>query len=104
MAHTSTLHVKIDPLTDEHLQRLAAERKTSKSQLVREAISACYQTAIEDLPVKQRRAIAAYQGGFISIGRLAEVMGMHVLELRDWLREHDIAQNSTYAEQDVTNA
>ncbi len=29
---------------------------------------------------------------------------VHVLELRHWLRDHDIAQNSTFHEQDVNNA
>ena len=46
-----------------------------------------------DLPHSQRQAVEAYRGGFISIGRLAEVMGMHVLELRQWLAEHAIDEN-----------
>ena len=104
MAQTATLHVKLNPVTDAKLKRLAADRQTSKGQLVREAISACYQTSIDELPVKQQQAIAAYEGGFISVGRLAQAMGMHVLELRHWLREHDIAQNSTFQEQDAANA
>ena len=104
MAQTATLHVKLNPATDAKLKRLAADRQTSKGQLVREAISACYQTSIDELPVKQQQAIAAYEGGFISLGRLAQAMGMHVLELRHWLREHDIAQNSTFQEQDAANA
>ncbi len=31
-------------------------------------------------------------------------MGMNVLDLRHWLREHDITQNGMYAEQDSANA
>ena len=36
MAHDATLHVKIDPATNDQLARLAAARKTSKGQLVRD--------------------------------------------------------------------
>jgi len=104
MAYSATLHVKLDPDTDACLKRLAARRQTSKGQLVRAAISACYETSLMDLPVHQRQAVAAFEGGFISIGRLAEAMGMHVLDLRQWLADHDIAQNSVYAEQDAANA
>lgn len=104
MANTSTLHVKLDPSTDEHLKHLALLRHTSKGQLVREAILACYQTALEGLPLQQRQAIAAYEGGFISIGKLAQVMGMPVLQLRSWLQDHGIPQNGAYREQDVENA
>ena len=46
------------------LKHLAELRRKSKGQLVREAISACYQTSLSDLPLHQSQAIAAYQGGF----------------------------------------
>ena len=104
MAHTATLHVKIDPGTDACLKRLAARRHTSKGQLVREAVSACYQTSLLDLPLPQRQAIAAYEGGFISVGRLALALGMHVVDVRHWLREHGLAQNVSFSDQDVANA
>jgi predicted HTH domain antitoxin len=55
-------------------------------------------------PSRQQRALSAYQGGFISIGKLAEVMGMHVLDLRSWLDEHGIAQNTSMSTDDHTNA
>lgn len=104
MTRTATLHIKLDPEIDEQLKWLAADRQTSKGQLVREAISACYQSTLTDLPLRQRQALAAYEGGYISVGRLAQAMGMHVLELRRWLCEHDMAQNNAYRSQDVANA
>ena len=88
MPQDTTLHVKLDSETDKKLKKLAYDCGKSKGQLVREAISACYQTAMEDLPLRQRQALSAYQGGYISLGRLARVMGMHVLELRPWLQKH----------------
>lgn len=104
MANSATLHIKLNPEKDKYLTELARKRHTSKGELIREAITACYQTSLEDLPLQQRQALAAYQGGFISIGRLAKVMGMQVLELRKWLQEHGIAQNTGFTEQDVENA
>jgi len=71
MAHDATLHLKLDPESAENLKRIAQSRNKSRGQLVREAIAACYQTGGMDLPQKQEQALAAYQGGFISIGRLA---------------------------------
>ena len=104
MAHDATLHVKIDPDTNEQLARLAAARKTSKGQLVRDAIFACYQVPVNDLPIRQRHALAAFAGGFISIGKLAESFGMHVLDLRRWLSEHGIDQYTAMSAADHLNA
>lgn len=104
MAHDATLHVKIDPATNEQLARLAAARRTSKGQLVRDAIFACYQVPVNDLPILQRQALAAFAGGFISIGKLAESLGMHVLDLRRWLTEHGIDQNTAMSADDHVNA
>ena len=104
MPQDATLHVKLDSATDRQLRKLAYDRGKSKGQLVREAISACYQTALDDLPLGQQRAVVAYQGGFVSIGKLARVMGMHALELRTWLSEHKIVSYNPYTEGDTGNA
>jgi DNA-directed RNA polymerase specialized sigma24 family protein len=104
MPQDATLHVKLDSETDGKLKKLAYDRGKSKGQLVREALSACYQTAMDELPLRQRRALAAYQGGYISQGKLARVMGMHVLELRGWLKEHEIACSHPFSEADTANA
>ncbi len=104
MAQDATLHVKIDPATNEELARLAAARKTSKGQLVRAAIFACYQVPRNELPIQQRHALAAFVGGYISLGKLAEAFGMHVLDLRRWLYEHGIEQNTAMSADDHVNA
>jgi hypothetical protein len=88
----------------EAVRRLAAARGKSKGQLVREAIATCYQTSFGDLPARQRQALSAYQGGFISIGKLAREMGMHVLQLRSWLAERGIAQQVVYGDEDAARA
>jgi len=104
MAQTSTLHVKLDAGTDGKLKRLAYVRHTSKGQLVREAIAACYQTSLDELPLPQRQAVAAYQGGYISLGKLARAMGLHALALRRWLEEHDVPQSGAYKDEDSVHA
>lgn len=104
MAQDATLHVKLEGAVDKQLKRLAYEQGKSKGQLVREAISACYQASLDDLPVRQSRALSAYQGGYISIGKLAQVMGLHILELRRWLNEHNISQENAFGDEDVGNA
>ncbi len=104
MSNNATVHIKLNSEKDKYLSALARKRQTSKGQLIREAIAACYQASLEDLPLQQRQAVAAYQGGFISIGRLAQVMGMQVLNLRTWLQEHDIPQKTVFTEQDSANA
>ena len=103
MAQDATLHVKLDRDTDARLKQLAHARGTSKGQLVRDAISACYQATMDGLPVQQSHALAAYQGGFISLSRLAKAMGMHVLEVRPWLQERGFEQRNAYGATDATH-
>ena len=104
MAQDATLHVKLDRVTDGQLKKRAYQRGKSKGQLVREAITACYQTAADDLSVHQRNALAAYQGGYISMGKLARDMGMNVLALRQWMKERGFEQICAVEDMDVANA
>lgn len=104
MAQESTLHIKLDKKTDAQLKHLAYQRKTSKGQLVREAITACYQTTTEELSLPQQQALAACQGGYISVGKLASIMGMHVLEMRTWLAEHNIDVPAAFGPEDTAHA
>lgn len=104
MAQDATLHVKVEPSMAKALKRLAKQRKRTMGELVRQAIAACYQVESLGLPLEQSRALAAYQGGFISLGKLAEAMGMHVLDLRDWLMSHGLAEPAEYDERDASNA
>ncbi|MEX2530794.1 MAG: ribbon-helix-helix protein, CopG family [Gemmatimonadota bacterium] len=96
--------MKLDRETDDKLKRLAAARGKSKGQLVREAISASLQPSLDDLPLTQRQALSAYQGGYISIGRLSQAMGMHVLALRTWLNERGIEQQIAFRDDDAGRA
>lgn len=101
---SSTLHIKLKPELANGLKTLSRKRATSVGELVRQAVISCYQLELLDLGEKQRRAIEAFQGGYISLGKLAEEMGMNVLKIRKWLEEHDIPQNNSFLEDDVKNA
>ena len=59
---------------------------------------------MDNLSDQQRRAVEAFQGGYISLGKLAEEMGMNIWNTRKWLIEHDIPQNNSFFENDVKNA
>ena len=54
--------------------------------------------------MQQRHALAAYVGGYISMGKLAVALGMHVVDLRRWLFEHGIRQNTEMSTDDDRNA
>jgi hypothetical protein len=86
------------------LKLLSKKRSMPVGELVRRAVSRCYQFDTMELAERQRLALAAFQGGYISIGKLSEEMGLTVIETRRWLDEHDIPQNSAFCENDVKNA
>ncbi len=100
----ATIHIKVKPEIAKGLKELSKKRETSVGELVRQALFSCYQIDLLTIGQKQRRAIEAFRGGYISQGKLAEEMGMNVWELRKWLHEHDISQNLSFLEDDVKNA
>ena len=99
----STLHIKVKPELAKGLKALARKRETSVGELIRQAVISCCQIEISGLNEKQRRAVVAFQGGYISQGKLAEEMGMNIWNTRKWLVEHDIPQNNSFFEIDVKN-
>ena len=101
---SSTIHIKVKPELAKGLKALSRKRETSVGELVRQAVLSCYQLDLLNLNEKQRRAVEAFQGGYISLGKLAEEMGMNVWNTRKWLNEHEIAQNNSFLEDDVNNA
>jgi hypothetical protein len=101
---SSTIHIKVTPELADALKSLSQKRETSVGELVRRAILSCYQLDILNLTENQRRAVEAFQGGYISLGKLAEEMGMNVWNIRKWLEEHDIPQHNSFLEEDAKNA
>jgi len=102
---SATLHIKVKPELASDLKELSQKRKISVGELVRQAVLARYQLDLSiSLNNKHRRALEAYQGGYISLSKLATEMGMTVWDMRHWLNEHDIAQNMAFHQDDSSNA
>lgn len=101
---SATLHIKVSPEVARGLKNLAKKRNVPVGELVRRAVASSYQLDWSNLPDHQRRAVAAYQGGYISLGKLAEEMGLTVVDVRRWLSEHDIVRHSVYCDDDAGNA
>lgn len=75
-------------------------------ELIRDAIDQVYQSkdAIEN---RRTLAMEAYKEGLLSLGRLAEVLGMDPLSTRDYLLENGIpvqSQDSDDILKDIANA
>jgi hypothetical protein len=101
---SSTIHIKLKPELAKGLKALAKKRETSVGELVRQAVISCYQIDMANLSDQQRRAVEAFQGGYISLGKLAEKMGMNIWNTRKWLLEHDMPPNNSIFGDDVKNA
>ncbi len=100
----STLHIKVDTGIARGLKDLSRKRETSVGELVRRAVISCYQFDLLDLSEKQRRALEAFRGEYISLGKLSEEFGMNIWDTREWLKEHNIVQNNSFLESDINNA
>ncbi|MCK5695730.1 MAG: hypothetical protein KAH62_03870 [Desulfobacula sp.] len=101
---SATLHIKVKPEIAKGLKLLSKKKETSVGELIRQAVFSCYQLEFLGLNQRQKHAIAAFQGGYISLGKLAEKMGMTIWDIRIWLEEHDILQNNFFQESDIENA
>lgn len=99
-----TLHIKISHEINQDLKHLAKIRGMTVSELIRQALFVCYQLDLLGLSDRQKQSLEAYRGGFISLGKLSEVMGQSPIEMRRWLNEHKIVQANAYSEDDVQNA
>lgn len=99
-----TLHIKVDHEFNKMLKQLGKVRGMSISALIRQALITCYQLDMMGLSERQKQAVEAYRGGFISIGKLSELMGRPAVEIRKWLFEHSISQNNVFTEDDTKNA
>jgi len=104
VAQDTTLHVKVESSIAEGLKALARRRKQTVAELIRRAIGICYQPDLLGLTDTQRQALEEYRGGYISLGKLAEAMGLTAADTRLWLNEHEIRQNICFAGGDTENA
>ncbi len=101
---SSTIHIKVKPEIARGLKELSIKKETSVGELIRKAVISCYQLDLFDLSEKQNRALEAFRGEYISLGKLAEEFGMNIWDMREWLEVHNISQNNSFIESDINNA
>jgi predicted HTH domain antitoxin len=100
----STIHIKVTPEIAQGLKELSRKKDTSVGDLVRKAVISCYQLDLFDLSEKQSRALEAYRGEYISLGKLSEEFGMNIWDMQEWLEVHNIPRNTSFLESDINNA
>ncbi|MCX7975227.1 MAG: UPF0175 family protein [Candidatus Aminicenantes bacterium] len=88
------------------LKKYAKKEGKTLGQLVREAIDTSYKK--KDLLEERRQvALSAYKEGLISLGKLAEVLGLDPVSTRIYLKEMNIpvlVQDQAEIAQDAKNA
>lgn len=96
-------------LTEEQhkkLKQYAKKEGKTLGKMVREAVDQTYKKK-DSLEKRKQTAINAYKESFISLGKLAEVLGLDPVSARLYLEEHKIPlqqQDLEDISQDVANA
>ena len=96
-------------LSDEQhkkLKRYAHREGRTLGGLVRDALDVVYKKK-DRIEQRKQVAISAYQEGFVSLGKLAEVLGLDPVSTRNYLKEKGIPIQSQDLEeliQDSENA
>lgn len=87
------------------LKQMAASMHRTLGELVRDAIDSAFTS--DTVERRHQVALAAYQEGFISLGKLAQSLGVDPLTARNYLKERGIRQMVQGADEiaaDATNA
>lgn len=83
-------------LKDDQLRKIklyAKKEGRTLGRLVRDALDTVYGKK-DALEQRRKVAVSAYQEGFISLGKLAEVLGLDPVSARDYLIEKGIPVHS----------
>jgi predicted HTH domain antitoxin len=92
----------------QHITVKAYAKREGKTlgRMVREALDAAYQKK-DPLEKRKETALAAYREGFISLGKLAEVIGLDPVSARAYLKEAGVplqVQDADGLERDAGHA
>jgi predicted HTH domain antitoxin len=96
-------------LKEDQLKRMklyAKKEGATLGGLVRDALDTVYGKK-DALERRRQVALSAYEEGFISLGKLAEVLGLDPVSARNYLREHGLPLRSQDGEElarDAENA
>lgn len=83
-------NVMLTPQQHIALKQMATARHRTLGELVRDAIDSAFTT--DTVERRHQVALAAYAEGFISLGKLAEALGVDPLTARNYLHERGIEQ------------
>src|SRR5665647_3774578 len=83
-------NVMLTPQQHIALKQMATARHRTLGELVRDAIDSTFTT--DTVERRHQVALAAYTEGFISLGKLAEALGVDPLTARSYLHERGIEQ------------
>lgn len=83
-------NVMLTPQQHIALKQLAMAKRRSLGELVRDAIDSTFTT--DTVERRHQVALSAYTEGFISLGKLAEALGVDTLTARSYLHERGIEQ------------
>jgi len=80
---------------DQHkiLKLYAKKEGMTLGRLVRDAIDVVYKKK-DSLEQRKQVALSTYKEGFISLGKLAEVLGLDPVSARNYLKEHGMPIHS----------
>ncbi|MFO7981401.1 MAG: UPF0175 family protein [Candidatus Aminicenantes bacterium] len=99
-------NIMLDDKQHKKLKRYANKQGRTLGGLVRDAIDSVYKKK-DKLEHRRQVALSAYQEGFISLGKLSEVLGLDPISTRNYLQEHRIPVQTTDPKdlsQDAENA
>jgi predicted HTH domain antitoxin len=83
-------NIMLDEDQHKKLKRYAKKQGRTLGGLVRDALDEVYKKK-NKLEKRRQVALSAYQEGFISLGKLAEVLGLDPISTRNYLRKHRIS-------------
>lgn len=84
-------NVMLTPRQHASLKQMAATMHRTLGELVRDAIDSTF--AVDTVERRHQVAVSAYREGFISLGKLAQSLGIDPLSAREYLAERGIQQS-----------
>jgi predicted HTH domain antitoxin len=83
-------NVMLTPHQHITLKQMATSMHRTLGELVRDAIDSTF--AVDTVERRHQVALAAYREGFISLGKLAQSLGVDPLTARDYLKKRGFTQ------------
>lgn len=81
-------NVMLTPYQHVTLKQMATSMHRTLGELVRDAIDSTF--TVDTVERRHQVAVAAYREGFISLGRLAQSLGVDPLTARNYLKERGV--------------